>query len=287
MQFFTNITRDHLDYHKSFASYRNVKKKFFDNLTRDSFAIINADDKNSQFMVQNCSSKIKTFGIKNLADNTAKILEIDFSGMLLKINNKEFWTPLVGKFNASNLLAVFSVANIAGIKPIEILRILSQTRGIDGRFEILKTPNKAIVIVDYAHTPNSLENIMETIGQIRTKNELFTTIIGCGGNRDLGKRSKMGKIVLNASDKVIFTSDNPRYEKPEKIINDMLSGIDNNNRKKFSKIINRRDAIINGCSQLNAGDILLIVGKGHETYQEIKGEKIPFNDIKIVKESFS
>ena len=284
---FTNITRDHLDYHKSFASYRNVKKKFFDSLSSDSFAIINADDKNSKFMVQNCLSKIKTFGIKNLADNNAKILEIDFSGMLLKINNREFWTPLIGKFNASNLLAVFSIANIAGIKSIEILRILSQTKVVSGRFEILKTPNNAFVIVDYAHTPNSLENVIDTISQIRTKNELFITIIGCGGNRDLGKRSKMGKIVLNGCDKVIFTSDNPRYEKPEKIINDMLLGIDPNNIKKISKIINRREAIKKGCSQLNSGDILLVVGKGHETYQEIKGEKIPFSDIKIVKESFS
>ena len=284
---FTNITRDHLDYHKSFASYRNVKKKFFDNLKRDSFAIINADDKNSKFMVQNCLSKVKTFGIKNFADNMAKILEIDFSGMLLKINSKEFWTPLVGKFNASNLLAVFSVANIAGIKSIEILRILSQTEGIKGRFEILKAPNNAFVIIDYAHTPNSLKNVIDTISQIRTKNELFTTIIGCGGNRDLGKRSKMGEIVLNGSDKVIFTSDNPRYEKPEKIINDMLLGVDPNNKKKISKIINRREAIESGCSQLNSGDILLVVGKGHETYQEIQGEKIPFDDVKIVKESFS
>ena len=284
---FTNITRDHLDYHKSFASYRNVKKKFFDSLSSDSHAIINADDKNSKYMVQNCSSKIKTFGIKNLADNNGKILEIDFSGMLLKINDKEFWTPLIGKFNVSNLLAVFSVANIAGIKSIEILKILSQTKGIKGRFEILRTPNKAFVIVDYAHTPNSLENVIDTISQIRTKNELFTTIIGCGGNRDLGKRSKMGKIVLNGCDKVIFTSDNPRYEEPEKIINDMLFGIDPNNTKKISKIINRREAIKKGCSQLNSGDILLVVGKGHETYQEIKGEKIPFSDIKIVKESFS
>ena len=284
---FTNITRDHLDYHKSFASYRNVKKKFFDNLKRDSFAIINADDKNSKFMVQNCLSKVKTFGIKNFADNMAKILEIDFSGMLLKINSKEFWTPLVGKFNASNLLAVFSVANIAGIKSIEILRILSQTERIKGRFEILKAPNNAFVIIDYAHTPNSLKNVIDTISQIRTKNELFTTIIGCGGNRDLGKRSKMGEIVLNGSDKVIFTSDNPRYEKPEKIINDMLLGVDPNNKKKISKIINRREAIESGCSQLNSGDILLVVGKGHETYQEIQGEKIPFDDVKIVKESFS
>lgn len=284
---FTNITRDHLDYHKSFSSYRNVKKKFFDNLTKDSFAIINADDKNSKIMVQNCLSKIKTFGIKNLADNNAKILEIDFSGMLLKINSQEFWTPLIGKFNASNLLAVFSVGDIAGIKSTEILRILSQTKGIKGRFEVLKTPNNAIVIVDYAHTPNSLENVIDTIRQIRTKNELFTTIIGCGGNRDLGKRSKMGKIVLDGCDKVIFTSDNPRFEKPEKIINDMLIEIDSNNMKKISKIINRKEAIKNGCSQLNSGDILLVVGKGHETYQEIMGQKIPFNDIKIVKESFS
>ena len=284
---FTNITRDHLDYHKSFASYRNVKKKFFDNLTRDSFAIINADDKNSKFMVQNCFSKVKTYGINNFADNKAKILEIDFSGMLLKINENEFWSPLIGKFNAYNLLAAFSVANVAGIKSIEILKILSQTKGISGRFEILKTPNRAYVIVDYAHTPDSLENVIETISQIRTKNELFTTIIGCGGNRDLGKRSKMGQIVLNGCDSVIFTSDNPRYEKPEKIIDDMLLGIDANNMKKISKIINRREAIKKGCTQLNSGDILLVVGKGHETYQEIKGEKIPFNDLKIVKESFS
>ena len=282
---FTNITRDHLDYHKSFASYRDIKKRFFDNLESDSYAIINSDDKNSKFMVQNCSSKVKTFGIKNMADNMAKVLEIDFSGMLLKINDKEFWTPLIGKFNASNILAVFSVACIAGIKSIEILRILSQTKVINGRFEIYKTPNNAFVIIDYAHTPNSLENVIDTISQIRTKNELFTTIIGCGGNRDLGKRSKMGQIVLNGCDKVIFTSDNPRYEKPEKIINDMLLGIDPNNIKKISKIINRREAIERGCSQLNSGDILLVVGKGHETYQEIQGEKIPFDDIKIVKES--
>ena len=283
---FTNITRDHLDYHKSFASYRDIKKRFFDNLESDSYAIINSDDKNSKFMVQNCSSKVKTFGIKNIADNMAKVLEIDFSGMLLKINDKEFWTPLIGKFNASNILAVFSVACIAGIKSIEILRILSQTKVINGRFEIYKTPNNAFVIIDYAHTPNSLENVIDTISQIRTKNELFTTIIGCGGNRDVGKRSKMGEIVLNGCDRVIFTSDNPRFEKPEKIINDMLLDIDPNNMRKISKIINRRKAIESGCSKLNSGDILLVVGKGHETYQEIKGEKIPFSDLKVVKESF-
>ena len=284
---FTNITRDHLDYHKSFASYRDIKKRFFDHLESDSYAIINSDDKNSKFMVQNCSSKVKTFGIKNMADNMAKVLEIDFSGMLLKINGKEFWTPLIGKFNASNILAVFSVACIAGIKSIEILRILSQTKVINGRFEIYKTPNNAFVIIDYAHTPNSLENVIDTISQIRTKNELFTTIIGCGGNRDVGKRSKMGEIVLNGCDRVIFTSDNPRYEKPEKIINDMLLDVDPNNMKKISKIINRRKAIESGCSKLNSGDILLVVGKGHETYQEIKGDKIPFSDIKVVKESFT
>ena len=283
---FTNITRDHLDYHKSFASYRDIKKRFFDNLESDSYAIINSDDKNSKFMVQNCSSKVKTFGIKNIADNMAKVLEIDFSGMLLKINDKEFWTPLIGKFNASNILAVFSVACIAGIKSIEILRILSQTKVINGRFEIYKTPNNAFVIIDYAHTPNSLENVIDTISQIRTKNELFTTIIGCGGNRDVGKRSKMGEIVLNGCDRVIFTSDNPRFEKPEKIINDMLLDVDPNNMRKISKIINRRKAIESGCSKLNSGDILLVVGKGHETYQEIKGEKIPFSDLKVVKESF-
>ncbi len=284
---FTNISRDHLDYHKSFSSYRDVKKKFFDNLTKESFAIINADDRNAQFMVQNCSSKVKTYGIKNLADNSAKVLEIDFSGMLLKINNKEFWTPLIGKFNASNLLAVFSVASIAGIKSIEILKILSQTKGISGRFQIIKTPNKAFVIVDYAHTPNSLENVIETISQIRTNKELFTAVIGCGGDRDSGKRSKMGKIVLNGCDKVIFTSDNPRYEKPEKIINDMLLEIDLKDQKKISKIIDRREAIKEGCSELNSGDILLVVGKGHETYQEINGKKIPFSDVKIVEESFN
>ena len=283
---FTNITRDHLDYHKSFASYRDIKKRFFDNLESDSYAIINSDDKNAKFMVQNCSSKVKTFGIKTMADNMAKVLEIDFSGMLLKINDKEFWTPLIGKFNASNILAVFSVACIAGIKSIEILRILSQTKVINGRFEIYKTPNNAFVIIDYAHTPNSLENVIDTISQIRTKNELFTTIIGCGGNRDVGKRSKMGEIVLNGCDRVIFTSDNPRFEKPEKIINDMLLDIDPNNMRKISKIINRRKAIESGCSKLNSGDILLVVGKGHETYQEIKGEKIPFSDLKVVKESF-
>ena len=276
---FTNITRDHLDYHKSFASYRDIKKRFFDNLESDSYAIINSDDKNSKFMVQNCSSKVKTFGIKNIADNMAKVLEIDFSGMLLKINDKEFWTPLIGKFNASNILAVFSVACIAGIKSIEILRILSQTKVINGRFEIYKTPNNAFVIIDYAHTPNSLENVIDTISQIRTKNELFTTIIGCGVNRDVGKRSKMGEIVLNGCDRVIFTSDNPRFEKPEKIINDMLLDVDPNNMRKISKIINRRKAIESGCSKLNSGDILLVVGKGHETYQEIKGEKIPFSDL--------
>lgn len=284
---FTNITHDHLDYHKSFSSYRNVKKKFFDGLTNDSFAIINSDDKNSKFMVQNCLSKIQTFGVKNLADYNIKILEIDFSGMLLKINGKEFWTPLIGEFNASNLIAVFSVAKLAGIKTIEILRILSKTRAINGRFEILKTPNNATVIVDYAHTPNSLENVINTVSHIRTKNELFITIIGCGGNRDLEKRAKMGKIVLDGCDKVIFTSDNPRYEDPEKIINDMLLGVDLINLKKISKIINRREAIKSGCSQLNPGDILLVAGRGHETHQEIMGKKIPFNDVKIVKESFN
>ena len=281
---FTNLTHDHLDYHNSFAEYRNVKKRFFDLLSPKAFALTNMDDKNGAFMLQNTRAKSLTYGLKGFTDYHAKILEAQFSGMLLVIDRQEVWTSLVGAFNAYNLLAVFAVARELGLKSLEVLSIISELRNVKGRFQTYTTPNKATVIIDYAHTPDALTNVLVTIGEIRTKNEILTTVLGCGGNRDQSKRPLMAAVASKYSDKIIFTADNPRDEDPEQIIDEMEKGVPGEDYKKTLRIVNRKSAIKAACISLAPGDVLLIAGKGHENYQEIKGERFPFDDYTTVKE---
>ena len=287
---FTNLSHDHLDYHKTFAEYRDVKKRFFDQLPKSAFALTNSDDKNGSFMVQNTEAIHKSFGLESYADYQAKVLETQFTGMLLKINQQEVWTSLVGKFNASNLIAAYAVAQELGVSPLETLATISELSNVKGRFQTLATPNKATIIVDYAHTPDALENVLSTIQHIRTKNETLTTLVGCGGNRDQSKRPLMGKVAAQLSDKVIFTADNPRDEDPELIIDAMEKGVNPEDYKKTLRITSREQAIKAACMTLTPGDVLLIAGKGHENYQEIKGIKSPFDDYlvaqKIAKQLF-
>ena len=281
---FTNLSHDHLDYHNSFAAYRDVKKQFFDSLPKTAFALTNVDDKNGLFMLQNCAAKQYSFGLNHYANYQAKVLETEFSGMLLQINQQEVWTTLVGQFNASNLLVVYAVASLMELEEMQTLSIISALSNVKGRFQTYTTPNKATVIVDYAHTPDALDNVLKTIAKIRTKNETLTTLVGCGGNRDQSKRPIMAKIAAAHSDKVIFTADNPRDEDPDKIIDEMEVGVAPEDYKKTLRITQRRSAIKAGCMGLSQGDVLLIAGKGHENYQEIKGVKTPFDDYLIVEE---
>ena len=281
---FTNLSHDHLDYHNTFAEYRNVKKRFFDALPKSAFALTNSDDKNGDFMLQNTAARKLTYGLKGYSDFKAKILEAQFSGMLLIIDQQEVWTSLLGAFNAYNLLSVYAVAKELGLSSIESLSIISELGNVKGRFQTYATSNGATVIVDYAHTPDALENVLSTIAEIRTKNETLTTVVGCGGNRDQAKRPLMAEVAAKHSDKVIFTADNPRDEDPESIIDDMEKGVRPEDYKKTLRISNRKSAIKAACMELQAGDVLLIAGKGHESYQEIKGERLPFDDYATVKE---
>ncbi len=280
---FSNLTHDHLDYHTSFKEYRNVKKEFFNNLPSTAFSLTNKDDKNGMYMVQNTDSKVFTYGLRTYADYKTKILESSLEGMLLKINESEFWTNLSGKFNAYNLLAVFSAASILGMPFNETLQLMSMLKSIKGRFEYLKL-NDITAIVDYAHTPDALKNIINSINEIKTNKESLITIIGCGGDRDKSKRPLMGDIASSLSSKVIFTSDNPRNESPETIIQDMISGVKPLNSVKTISIANRKEAIKTACQLARSNDIILIAGKGHETYQEINNKKYLFDDYKVVKE---
>jgi len=280
---FSNLTHDHLDYHNSFDDYRDVKKDFFDNLPNTAFSLINKDDKNGKYMIQNTKSRIFTYGLKTYADYKIKILEFSLEGMLLKINESEFWSNLSGKFNAYNLLAVFSTASILGMPFSETLQLLSMLKNVKGRFEYLKL-NNITAIVDYAHTPDALKNIINSINEIKTNKESLITIIGCGGNRDKSKRPIMGDIASSLSSKVIFTSDNPRNESPEKIIQDMVSGVKPLNSVKTISIANRKEAIKTACQLAKSNDIILIAGKGHEKFQEINNKKHLFDDYKVVKE---
>ena len=280
---FSNLTHDHLDYHNSFDDYRDVKKDFFDNLPNTAFSLINKDDKNGKYMVQNTKAKIFTYGLKTYADYKIKILESSLEGMLLKINESEFWSNLSGKFNAYNLLAVFSTASILGMPFSETLQLMSMLKNVKGRFEYLKL-NNITAIVDYAHTPDALKNIINSINEIKTNKESLITIIGCGGNRDKSKRPVMGDIASSLSSKVIFTSDNPRNESPEKIIQDMISGVKPLNSVKTISIANRKEAIKAACQLAKSNDIILIAGKGHEKFQEINNKKHLFDDYKVVKE---
>ncbi len=279
---FTNLSHDHLDYHSTFAEYRDVKKKFFDELPSSAFALTNADDKNGIVMLQNTKAKKQTYALKSIADYKAQILENQFSGLLLKLNNNELWSKLIGNFNAYNLLAIFATTELLGMQTMESLRLISELESVNGRFQYL-IKNKITAIVDYAHTPDALKNVLETINAIRTKNEELITVVGCGGDRDATKRPKMGHIASALSTKVIFTSDNPRTEDPNKIIEAIESGVEPQHFKKTLSIADRKQAIKTACSFAKENDIILIAGKGHETYQEINGERTDFDDFKIVK----
>jgi UDP-N-acetylmuramoyl-L-alanyl-D-glutamate--2,6-diaminopimelate ligase len=280
---FTNLTHDHLDYHDTFADYRDVKKSFFDNLGKNAFALTNADDKNGAIMLQNTKAKQYKYGLKNYADYTAQILEHSFSGMLLKVNGSDVWTKLIGGFNASNVLAIYATAELLGLEKTEILRLISALESVSGRFQYLISESKITAIVDYAHTPDALKNVLETINSIRTSNEELITVVGCGGDRDITKRPKMGHIASALSTKAIFTSDNPRTENPETIIEAIEKGVEPQNFKKTMSIADRKQAIKTACQLANTGDIILIAGKGHETYQEVNGERSDFDDFKIVE----
>ena len=280
---FTNLTHDHLDYHESFENYRDTKKQFFDSLSNNSFALTNNDDKNGMVMLQNTIADKYTYSLNSVSDFKAKILESSFDGMLLKINTTEFWSKLVGKFNAYNILSVYSAASILGLPKNELLKAMSSLDAVAGRFQFYKK-NKITAIVDYAHTPDALENILKSINEIKTSENNLITVVGCGGNRDKSKRPLMGDIASNLSSKVIFTSDNPRFEDPEIIIEEMISGVRSTNSNKTISISNRKEAIKAACQFARTNDIILVAGKGHESYQEVKGVRSDFDDFEIVKE---
>jgi UDP-N-acetylmuramoyl-L-alanyl-D-glutamate--2,6-diaminopimelate ligase len=284
---FTNITHDHLDYHLTFDNYLKAKKSFFDSLGKEAFAVINIDDRNGHVMVQNTKAVIKTFAMRYMADFKAKVIESHFDGMQLILDGEDFWTPLIGEFNASNLLAIYSAAIMLGQNKEEILRILSSLREVSGRFETVRSKNGINAIIDYAHTPDALVNVLKTIHQIRKGGEQLITVVGAGGNRDKTKRPIMARVCAENSDKVIITSDNPRFEEPADIINDMVTGIDAQYTKKTLTIPDRHEAIKTAVMFAKPGDIILVAGKGHETYQEIKGVKYHFDDKEEVIKQFA
>lgn len=282
---FTNLSHDHLDYHETFAEYRDVKKLFFDELPKTAFALTNIDDKNGEIMLQNTKAKKVSYALKSYADYRAQILENQFSGLLLKVNDNELWTKLIGSFNAYNLLAIFATGELLGLETNENLRLISLLENVSGRFEyIVSKEEKITAIIDYAHTPDALKNVLETINDIRTGNEQLFTVVGCGGDRDKTKRPKMANIASVLSTTAIFTSDNPRTEDPDVIIAEMESGVTPENYKKTISINNRKQAIKTACQMASTNDIILIAGKGHETYQEVNGVRSDFDDLKTVKE---
>lgn len=284
---FTNLSHDHLDYHKTFAEYRDVKKSFFDQLPKGAFALTNADDKNGLYMLQNTKASKSTYALKSYADSKAKILEKQFSGTLLSINGTEVWTKLIGEFNAYNLLAIATTAGLLGLDKIEVLTIISRLESVSGRFEYVVSDQQVTGIVDYAHTPDALKNVLKTINDIRTGNETVITVVGCGGDRDRTKRPKMGNIASEFSNQVIFTSDNPRSEDPKDILDEIEKGVSPENFKKTLTIIDRKQAIKTACKLANQGDIILVAGKGHENYQEIKGERFHFDDLEELNNNFN
>ena len=281
---FTNLSHDHLDYHTSFKQYRDVKKSFFDGLPKTAFALTNADDKNGPVMLQNTKARKYTYALKTIADYKAQILENQLQGLLLKINNQELWVKLIGNFNAYNLLAIYATAEQLGLEELEILQLLSTLESVDGRFQYLVSEGKITAIIDYAHTPDALKNVLETINTIRSGNEQLITVVGCGGDRDVEKRPKMGAIAAQLSTKVIFTSDNPRSEKPDTIIQHIEAGVPPQHYKKTIAISDRKQAIKTACQMANEHDIILVAGKGHETYQEIQGVRSEFDDRKTISE---
>ncbi|WP_209405816.1 UDP-N-acetylmuramoyl-L-alanyl-D-glutamate--2,6-diaminopimelate ligase [Pseudozobellia sp. WGM2] len=280
---FTNLSHDHLDYHKTFAEYRDTKKILFDELPKKAFALTNIDDKNGAVMLQNTKAKKYTYALQNFADFRGQVLEAQFTGQLLKINELELWSKLIGHFNASNMLAIYATADLLGLETLETLRLLSELDNVDGRFQHHISATKITAIVDYAHTPDALKNVLETIHTLRTGNERVITVVGCGGDRDSSKRPVMGHIASEMSNQAIFTSDNPRSESPGAIISDMEAGVEAQNVKKTLSIENREQAIKAACQMAESEDIILIAGKGHETYQETNGKRIDFDDFKIVK----
>lgn len=283
---FTNLTRDHLDYHKTFENYRNAKKAFFDGLPKDAFAITNADDKNGMIMVQNTKATVKTYSIRTLADFRARILECHFEGMYLEIDGREVGVQFIGKFNVSNLLAVYGAAIMLGKKPEDVLLVLSTLHSVNGRLEPIHSPEGFTAIVDYAHTPDALVNVLNAIHEVLDGKGHVITVCGAGGNRDKGKRPLMAQEAVRQSDKVIITSDNPRFEEPQDIINDMLAGLNEQQMRKVISIVDRKEAIRTACMMAQKGDVVLVAGKGHETYQEIKGVKHHFDDKEVLHEIF-
>ncbi len=284
---FTNLSHDHLDYHETFSEYRNVKKSFFDSLSKPAFALTNIDDKNGDFMLQNTKAIKKTYALKTLADYKVKVLEKQFSGTLLKIDESEVWTKLIGRFNALNLLAIFATAELLGLEKLEILTIISRLENVSGRFEYVLSEDGVTAIIDYAHTPDALKNVLETINDIRTGNEKVITVVGCGGDRDRAKRPKIAHIASQLSNQAIFTSDNPRTENAQTILDEMESGVSAENYKKTLSILDRRQAIKTACKFSESGDIILVAGKGHEDYQEINGVRTHFDDLEEVKNCFN
>lgn len=281
---FTNLTRDHLDYHKTVENYLKAKKAFFDGLPKTAFALTNADDKNGMVMVQNTRAKVATYSLRTLCDFKGKVLEDDFEGMLMDINQREVNVQFIGRFNASNLLAVYGAACLLGKQPEEVLIALSMLRPVSGRFDALRSPKGYTAIVDYAHTPDALENVLNAIQEVLDGRGKVITVVGAGGNRDKGKRPIMAKESARLSDRVIITSDNPRFEEPQDIINDMLAGLDKDDMQKTISITDRKEAIKTAYMLAQPGDVILIAGKGHENYQEIKGVKHHFDDKEIIKE---
>jgi UDP-N-acetylmuramoyl-L-alanyl-D-glutamate--2,6-diaminopimelate ligase len=283
---FTNITRDHLDYHKTFDAYIAAKKGFFDLLPEGAFALVNADDRNHKVMVQNSRASIRTFAMNSVADYKVRVLECTVSGLLLNIDGADVLCRLTGSFNAYNLLAVYAVAVLLGEQKLDVLTALSTAVPPEGRFEQVSGPQGVSGIVDYAHTPDALQNVLATISELRTGNEQVITVVGCGGDRDPGKRPQMASIAAVMSDRVILTSDNPRSEDPDAIIQQMKSGVQPQHNRKVLAVADRREAIRTAVALARPGDIILLAGKGHEKYQEINGVKYPFDDRKVLEESF-
>ena len=283
---FTNLTRDHLDYHKTFENYRDAKKAFFDMLPKEAFAITNADDKNGLFMVQNTRAQVKTYSVRAMADFRARIIECHFEGMYLEVDGREVGVQFIGKFNVSNLLCVYGAAVMLGKQPEDILVVLSTLKSVAGRLEPIRSEDGITAIVDYAHTPDALENVLNAIHEVLNGKGQVITVCGAGGNRDKGKRPLMAQEAVKQSDKVIITSDNPRFEEPQDIINDMLAGLDAKQMKKVLSIADRNEAIRTAAMLAQKGDVILIAGKGHEDYQEIKGVKHHFDDREVVREVF-
>ena len=284
---FTNLTRDHLDYHQTVDNYLKAKKAFFDNLPKSAFALTNLDDKNGMVMTQNTKAKVCTYSLRSISDFKGKVLEDGFEGMLLDINNVEVNVQFIGRFNASNLLAVYGTACLLGKKPEDVLLVLSTLQPVSGRFDALRSPRGYSAIVDYAHTPDALTNVLNTIQEVLNGRGNTITVVGAGGNRDKGKRPIMAQEAVKYSDKVIITSDNPRFEEPQDIINDMLAGLSKEDMRKVISIVDRKEAIKTACMLAQAGDAILVAGKGHENYQEIKGVKHHFDDKEVIREIFA